>query len=541
MVNTIQTTIEENNIDAELKLDAKTHKKKKRIDTRSIGIVAYGTNSIYKSVFENTDIHIPIGRRQAGEAITQWFRARGKEVDQILIGHEHGDHLNKCHYQCILTFKEKVRIWVTPFQSHDGQVLYMFQETRDPKALEHYCKKGNDWLIHKEPTQEQEAESTNQPFHLPRAGKRSRQLPLPEESSSDLNEYFGEEPRKKPPRPNPYQMNLQSGPLSREEMLSNIKKLDPRGYHLSHSNILKAVERECSSDLPPFEWRWPSHADTLPNQSEIQPIKQWFQEWCTPEALPRRQALVLYGAVNLGKTTFCQSLVPHKDYSVVFSNSFTLTALRRDPRLLILDDMQYPHPSNAESWKQLLSGQPTALRDAYLNVEWPHRVPCILLTNNLAILQRLLSDPAFAGRVFAVEVTSYLGPPGTQPALSTSKRFLQPSTLEEIQRRQARFQSTRDRSRDHSREHSISTCRSSQSPPKVQMNLLQNPRENPLLTKRLLAQERLSNKQEAAILRLEAQVDLLQQRTPTMQQRRLLQQGRASTTLPFRRLAKTID
>jgi hypothetical protein len=88
----------------------------------------------------------------------------------------------------------------------------------------------------------------------------------------------------------------------------------------------------------------------------------------------------------------------------------------KDPRLLILDDMNYMGGGDkVEMWKALVAGEPTSIREAYVNYEWDFRVPCIITTNQRSLVKYLASSEMFKTQVMFYEVTEYIGPEGTRP------------------------------------------------------------------------------------------------------------------------------
>jgi hypothetical protein len=70
---------------------------------------------------------------------------------------------------------------------------------------------------------------------------------------------------------------------------------------------------------------------------------------------------------------------------------------------------------NKEMWKALLVGQQTSIRDCYANFLFEFKLPCIVTTNNREMFKNMMVDNEFRESAFFVEVTSYIGPPGTEP------------------------------------------------------------------------------------------------------------------------------
>lgn len=389
-----------------------------RVQAKVIGMVVYSTKSLYKDdTNENLSIHIKYSKEEVMEMLLGWTSKLEADVDQITIGHEHGNLNGKCHYQVVIFLTKPINLRVQPFHSQDNNLIFMFQKARNPRALQTYCMKEHDFT------------------HL-YPHKCLKKVQVLDKKGNPTNKI------------NPYETIISNlGNLSKEDMRDLIQTHAPKDYFMGQSNISKAIDSLFKKPLPEFEWIWPNWADNLTNQAEISLIKQWFYKWCTPSNLPRRQALVLYGKPCLGKTKFCENLVNHTNYLVRFINRFNKDAMdEKTPKLLILDDMQYPSSDNIECWKQLLTGQTTSIRDCYMNYQWKYEIPCIVLTNRLEIVTRFIKDPNFEGRVDIVEISDYLGPPDTQPIdLTRSNYSLKPETWSQIREKEKKFAEKKNR------------------------------------------------------------------------------------------------
>jgi len=87
--------------------------------------------------------------------------------------------------------------------------------------------------------------------------------------------------------------------------------------------------------------------------------------------------------------------------------------------------MNFIGQNNRETWKALVAGQKIAIRDAYLNFQWNYQVPCIITTNNYAMVRHMANSDEFKTQAFFVNCDEYMGPPGTQvQVFSTCKFFM---------------------------------------------------------------------------------------------------------------------
>ena len=83
-------------------------------------------------------------------------------------------------------------------------------------------------------------------------------------------------------------------------------------------------------------------------------------------------------------------------------------------KLLLLDDMNNITTNNKTMWKSLVASEPTTLRGAWLNEDFKERLPCIITTNDIEMVKIFRDDRLFNTQVFIIEITRYMGAPGTQ-------------------------------------------------------------------------------------------------------------------------------
>ena len=114
------------------------------IASKSFGIVVYMDNKSYSDKISNTNIHFPITKEQTAIQLFKAFYDIGLgkyEVENIVIGHEHGEENNKCHMQIYLKFTEKIRKYIKPgsFIANNTTFLYMTQKCKTPAKMRNYC------------------------------------------------------------------------------------------------------------------------------------------------------------------------------------------------------------------------------------------------------------------------------------------------------------------------------------------------------------------------------------------------------------------
>jgi hypothetical protein len=180
-------------------------------------------------------------------------------------------------------------------------------------------------------------------------------------------------------------------------------------------------------------------------------MEMWFHKYCLTENMDRRKALLIYSEKRaLGKTRFACELVNHLEYVVIFRNSFAKAFMEgKTPKLLVLDDMKpYTH-ENKETWKALVAGEETAIRDAYANFAWKLKIPCIITTNNYFLVKALRISPEFNTQIIFQEITEYLGPPGTEPTdLHEVQSALSPELEEKIMKEAEEFKQQLEENKD---------------------------------------------------------------------------------------------
>lgn len=380
-----------------------------------LGIIVMLEPSKYSDSKEvNTTTHLPANKEEICQAIQNQIVIRFLlPLKNIIIGHEHGTKDGKCHYQVCLLLMHPVQTLIRPgkFQCNGSTYLYITQRARHSKALSNYCKKDGDFFV-LNPDQE-------------------------------LCPVYKKDGKGK----DTTQIDVYKTIVKNKEILSSVEvnellfQHDTKSAMVSHKNIQAFIDSNFKPQLPEFKWNFPKY---LSDNPLYLPVFNWYKKWCLPEDLSRRKALLLYSEKRaMGKTEFAKSLVNHEGYYVAFRNTFTSEALKeKDPHLLILDDMACYTPQNKETWKALVASEPTSIRDAYLNMDWNHRIPCIITTNNLSLVTNIVMSPDFTTQVTVFCVDHYMGPEGTQPAEFTiQEHTLSENVLNSIKKKTAERES----------------------------------------------------------------------------------------------------
>ena len=393
---------------------------KKKSKKKAFGVVVYSTKDFYKNTpEENKDLHICEGeqRQTMMNIFETLFRTYyGLEITQIVQGHEHGTENCKCHMQMIVSLAQETQRNIFPgeFKIGNNTYIFMAQKARNTYALTNYCKKDGDFVYLKPEL------AIKYVFKVDKKGEPTEII-------------------------NPWATLVQNKDImSKEQAQDLILTHEPRTAITMFKNIEYAIDKMCKPNAPEFQWKFPDWCtEDTHCMNEINRIKDWYIKYCIPEDLLRRKALILYGPHAIGKTNFVKSFVNDESYYVHSQSNFNEGQIKgKTPKLLIMDDMLYPKTDTVECWKQLLTGQKTSIRDAYLNFQWNYSVPCVVLTNKKAIFQRLALDPEFAGRCVVVEVRNYMGPPGTQPhELQSNDLFIYEDTREDLEQEKIRFDS----------------------------------------------------------------------------------------------------
>ena len=263
-------------------------------------------------------------------------------------------------------------------------LLYMQQKTKNAYALKNYCKKERDATIVR---------------------------------NNEIKKFDHEEE-------NPFNyIKNNRDKITIEEGLEKILDYDAELYFRNSNNIDNALKRLIVEN-PPVPFKWMPIPDYLkeyylPDGSTFyETFSKWYNTYCiNGENLERKKALCLFSAErSMGKSYFVRHLVSHENYLLEFNN----TICRKKNinkgiyKLLLLDDMKIINENNKSMWKSLVASEPTTLRGAWINEEFKERLPCIITTNDLEMIKIFRDDKLFRTQVITIEITKYMGEPGTE-------------------------------------------------------------------------------------------------------------------------------
>lgn len=362
--------------------------------SKSIGVVMYMQDHDYSEKNEeNLEIHIKEAKAPSFLAkIIKFIFENLYEVNiiELVMGHEHGEKNNKCHLQIIIIFEKLFRKLLKPGAlkiKYDDKIiclLYMQQKTKNAYALKNYCKKERDaTIVRNNEIKKFDIEEDNPFIYI---------------------------------RENRNKLTIQEG---REKIL----EYDAELYFRNSNNMDNAL-KQIIIEQPPVPFQWmpiPEYLKNffLPDGSNFyETFSNWFQTYCiNGENLDRKKALCLYSRKrSMGKSYFVRHLVSHPDYILEFNNTlcWKKNINKGIYKLLLLDDMNIINSNNKAMWKSLVASEPTTLRGAWLNEEFTERLPCIITTNDLEMVKIFRDDKLFNTQVFIIEITKYMGAPGTE-------------------------------------------------------------------------------------------------------------------------------
>lgn len=412
---------------------------------KAFGVVIYGDRTIYTNdINTNKNIHIHGEEENKNnhikkviETLENIFKNKYQlQVNNIILGHEHGTTNGKCHYQIVVELKEETQKNIMPgkFKIGEKNHIFMAQKARNNHALKQYCKKDGDVYSLRE------VEKIKYIYKINKKGEETTQV-------------------------DPYATAHNNPHLTAEEKMGLIIRHDPRTATCNYKNIEYCFQKTSEEIVPEFEWKFP---DRMMTDSRYSIIKSWFFNYCQPANMDRRKALVIHGYRGSGKSRFAEELVNHPVYRVSFSGNFNNENVKgKKPELLILDDINHYNDQNKEAWKRLCVGQPTNIRDAYTNLHWPYSVPCIIVTNNKNLFANLMLEEEFRTQCIFYNIGegAYIGPEGTQPEkINTVESDLTAEMAEFIQwkkqQRESKFKKVDDeeellKKRERSRDKDI--------------------------------------------------------------------------------------
>ena len=391
----------------------------------SLAMAIYAEPSFYPaSIDECFGTHLPgitdpLYRDIYTKVIETFFLEMfGREVKQIVMGHEHGEK-GKCYIQVCVSFNFTFQGIIKPgyFTIEDEtkplfdgvKFLYMNQKAKYTLALSSYWKKGGDYFFknnEKEKGHNEESKKIEESFFNDTANEQFFCNTLTKNLKNNNYKSF--------------EINLGNKENELEPHDKNIKKLNNNSNlslfnNTSFKNEINEKIEHFSpnkSNLvpPPFSW--------IPNNEIFEKyplIKKWFFQYASPQNLPKRKALLLYSDFPfLGKTEFSKRLINNPIYYVLMKNQFKVPDIKIAPKLGILDNL-CNILDNHQTFQNLITGQRALIVEKEINYYWEYEIPWIITTRNWELVKFFYKSSEFNKFIIFVEIREYMGPNGTEP------------------------------------------------------------------------------------------------------------------------------
>lgn len=381
--------------------------------TKSFGVIIQMSENMYsEDTVTNSSIHIPFSKEDVLNGLLKKFydiKIGGNIiVNEIIVGHEHGNEKKKCHMQIFISFDSQIRKNIMPgeFYINDICFLYIAQHCKSPKKMREYCKKGGDFLA---------CFPCNKLKDI-----------LKEKNIIDDKIEVDD----------PYDYILRRNNLSDVDIKNVFINCDimdcKKSFMINSKQIMETYNKyvKKNDDVMEFKWQFPKHmleyifADDYDNELKYKTFSvlyDWFLKYCdiNCDFVKRRKALFLFSIHGgMGKSYFARGLVPeinigNSPYYVYCRGTLDggeFLKKSKTAKLVILDDINYIS-SDIEIWKALAVGEPTNIRSPYHNVPWLCSLPCIMLSNNIKTLKYWMETEDLKSRCIFVSVNFFIGPP----------------------------------------------------------------------------------------------------------------------------------
>ena len=352
---------------------------------KAFGMVIMGTNEFYENN-EDLENHHLLNHDKIALSIEEKLKGFAIfDVYQITVGHEHGKENKKCHFQICVELSKVSQATIKPFElTIEGQTyLGMTQKARNSHALKNYCKKDGDVLF---------LYPEKKIITIYKKDKKGETTDKVDAFSTVVNNI--------------------SKFQNREEAMDIILTNDPRTGMTMYKNIEYSLDKMLKPVIPELIWKYPEHL-----KGKYPLVEEWFYGHCVKDGLLRRKGLCLYSKTRaIGKTLFAESLASDPLFVVTFRGTFLAEAVKdKTPKIVILDDMVHYDQKTKQMWKQLVTGQPSSIRDAYIHFNWEYRIPCVITTNDIGLYANLQLDSDFKTSLYFQEIVEFMGPPGSKP------------------------------------------------------------------------------------------------------------------------------
>ena len=381
--------------------------------TKSFGVIIQMTEYMYdEDPVKNSSIHIPFSKDIIIIGLLKKFYELkigiNNVINEIVVGHEHGNERKKCHMQVFISFDTQIRKNINPgeFEVEGISFIFIAQHCKSPKKLREYCKKSGDFLASFPCTKLKDI--------LKEKGVIDDKM--------DVDD--------------PYDYILKRNNLSENDIKNVFINCDvsdhKKSFMINSKQIMETYNKYVrkKDDVMEFQWLFPKHmleyifADEHDDEIKYKTFStlyNWFLSYCdiTCDVIKRRKALFLFSIRGgMGKSYFARGLVPeinigNSPYYVYCRGTLDggeFLKKSKTAKLVILDDINYIS-SDIEIWKALAVGEPTNIRSPYHNVPWLCSLPCVMLSNNLKTLKYWMETEDLKSRCIFVSVNFFIGPP----------------------------------------------------------------------------------------------------------------------------------
>ena len=438
------------------------YKNDQKLNTSTFGIVIYmDKNRYYNDPDIDKDIHFPHSIPVLTRGILFYLKnfLSYKHINKIIVAHEHGDKLKKCHYQAMIKFYEKIQCKIPPgsFIINDKRnpsikhtYLIMFCSVKKNEfALENYVKKKDELVPENKffefnYTNDYDLENIYKYFNIDQLFGKNEKIQQENE----------EQDKKKKPNDEYWDMVLSVPNLDcpkLKNMCISKNDQDFTKFVMSqHKNILHFNHLANPIEVPEFKWMYPKYAleymdnynkgiHGYDNEEKYMFYKytyDWFKTYCEnndpnyidPLHRNRKTGFLVFGPGKIGKTTFFSIWCglygdPRENPFIVYCrNTISWDSFEKKMdtcQMVILDDI-YWTPYHIQLIKALAAGEPCYIRSLYVDNKYFNKsCPTVFLTNEDWLYDLFIRTPELCDRYNTMNINMYIGPEGTKPNYNT--------------------------------------------------------------------------------------------------------------------------
>ena len=202
--------------------------------------------------------------------------------------------------------------------------------------------------------------------------------------------------------------------LSRLNVLKNVTIVPKPAEYFFPEHLTKFLNDNKDRDMN--QWRL-DDPDTAQHYESITGIYYWFNQYCK-KGEERKRALFMIGGRNIGKTYLAKSFVRDVSECIHIVASLDGKKMQEKPHanLLILDDITPKTFETAkETMKKLMTSEALVVETKWINENWNHGLPTIILTNCESVYQRCLTDDEYSASCVYVRLKRNICPDHIRP------------------------------------------------------------------------------------------------------------------------------